>query len=260
MTALITNSRAKLARQCARRHDLTYRQGYRPVAEADELAFGTLIHEMLAAWWTHATPRVDVEARLQAALTVLDAVEGLDPFLAMKARVMVTGYHARWCAEPLWVVLVEQSFQGPLLNPDTGARSTVWDMAGKLDVLVVDGDGREWIVEHKTSGEDFSPGSTYLRRLRMDAQVSIYFDGARLLGHDVAGCVYDVLGKPALKPLKATPVEARKYTAKGALYAAQREEDETPEAYCARLVAAMTEEPAKYFAGSSVMAATRRAQ
>ena len=36
------------------------------------------------------------------------------------------------------------------------------------------------------------------------------FDGAAALGHDVAGCLYDVICKPGLRPLKATPVEARK--------------------------------------------------
>jgi hypothetical protein len=46
----------------------------------------------------------------------------------------------------------------------------------------------------------------------MDGQVSTYFDGAASLGLDVAGCIYDVIGKPGIRPLQATPVEARKYT------------------------------------------------
>lgn len=81
----------------------------------------------------------------------------------------------------------------------------------------------------------------------MDSQVSIYFDGAKLLGHDVRGCIYDVLAKPAQRPLKATPVEARKYKANGELYANQRAEDETPEAYCARIVDTVTSKPEEFF-------------
>jgi hypothetical protein len=38
------------------------------------------------------------------------------------------------------------------------------------------------VVEHKTSSEDVTPGSFYWSRLRMDGQVSVYFDGARALG------------------------------------------------------------------------------
>lgn len=247
MSALITNSRAKLARLCARRHDLTYRQGYRPTGEAEELAFGTLIHEALAAWWRLAAPGIDVEQRLTAAQAVLDAAT-LDPFVRMKAQVMVTGYHARWCSEPLYVVAVEVEFAGPLRNPDTGAASQVWQLAGKLDVVARDEAGNLWLVEHKTSNEDLTPGGTYHRRLRMDSQVSIYFDGAEVLGHKVRGCIYDVLAKPAQRPLKATPMESRKFTAKGQLYANQRAEDETPEAYCARLVEAVTKAPDEFFA------------
>ena len=247
MTALITNSRAKLARLCARRHDLQYRQGYRPTGEAEELAFGSLIHEALAAWWRLATPGGDIDARLTAAQAVLDAAT-LDPFVAMKARVMVTGYHARWCSEPLHVVAVEVEFAGPLRNPDTGAASQVWRLGGKLDVVARDAAGDLWLVEHKTSNEDLTPGGTYHRRLRMDSQVSIYFDGAEVLGHKVHGCIYDVLAKPAQRPLKATPAESRKYKADGKLYANQRDVDEVPEAYCARLVEAVTAKPDEFFA------------
>ena len=247
MSALITNSRAKLARLCARRHDLQYRQGYRPTGEAEELAFGTLIHECLAAWWVKAEPGFELELRLAAAQSVLDAAT-LDPFVRMKAQVMITGYHARWCNEPLYVVAVEKEFAGPLRNPDTGAASQVWQLAGKLDVVARDAAGDLWLIEHKTSNEDLTPGGTYHRRLRMDSQVSIYFDGAEVLGHKVRGCIYDVLAKPAQRPLKATPMESRKFKADGKLYANQRDADEVPEAYCARLVEAVSAKPDEFFA------------
>ena len=246
MIHLLTSSRAKTARSCARRHDYEYHLGYRPVAATEELDFGNLVHEMLAAWWSHAVPGVDVETRLQAALTVLDQAK-LDPFVRIRARVMVTGYHARWSDERLWLVAVEIAASTPLRNPDTGAASKLWTLGGKLDVIVRDDAGDVWIIEHKTSSEDVSPGGAYHRRLRMDAQVSIYFDLATALGHEVRGCIYDVLAKPAQRPLKATPIESRKYTAKGALYANQRADDETPEAYCERLVAAVTEAPAEFY-------------
>lgn len=61
-------------------------------------------------------------------------------------------------------------------------------------------------------------------------------------------CLYDVVRRPGLKPLRATPVESRKYTAKGFLYANQREADETPEEYRLRVRAEIAERPERYLA------------
>lgn len=247
MTSLLTNSRAKVARSCARKHHFEYELGFRAVAATEDLDFGNLIHELLAAWWLRAIFGVDVEERLTAAMALLETKKKLDLFVRMRALTMLNGYHARWCNEPFYALSVEQTFEGPLINPDTGAESKLWRLAGKLDVVVIDADGKKWLIEHKTSNEDLSPGGFYWRRLRMDPQVSIYFDGAKLLGHDVAGCIYDVLGKHTLRPKLATPVESRKFTAKGALYANQRDTDETPEEYCARLVEATTAKPEDFY-------------
>ena len=95
------------------------------------------------------------------------------------------------------------------------------------------------IVTHNTSSEDFSHGSPYRARLRMDTQVSGYHVGARLLGHSkVAGVLYDVLGKPSFRPKKATPPEQQKWTKTNPprLYAGQRLTDETPEEYQDRIL------------------------
>jgi hypothetical protein len=248
VSSLLTNSRAKTARACPRKHHIEYELGYRPVVEAEELTFGTLIHNALAAWWALAKPGVLKLARLNAALEFVEQSK-VDPFISARARVMLIGYHARWADEPYEIVAVEEQFDGPLINPDTGHVSKLWRIGGKLDGLIRHTEtGEVWLTEHKSSAEDLSPGGIYWRRLRMDSQVSIYFDGAKLLGHDVTGCIYDVLAKPTQRPLKATPVESRKFKANGELYANQRAEDETPDAYGDRLVEAITAEPAKYFA------------
>lgn len=81
----------------------------------------------------------------------------------------------------------------------------------------------------------------------MDGQISVYVDGAKALGHDVEGCLYDVLGKPGLKPLKATPPESRKYTKEGALYKGQREQDETAEEFRARVRESIAADPNGYY-------------
>lgn len=102
------------------------------------------------------------------------------------------------------------------------------------------------VVEHKTTSADITPGSPYWRRLALDAQVSLYLGGAGSL-------LYDVIKKPSLRPLKATPVEARRYTKAGTLYAAQREHDETPDAYEARLLEDIAQHPDAYYQRGTVV-------
>jgi len=48
---LITNSRAKSFRRCARHHLISYQQGIRPIEKAGPLGFGGIFHKMLESWW-----------------------------------------------------------------------------------------------------------------------------------------------------------------------------------------------------------------
>ncbi len=240
---IITNSELKTHRRCAAEHHMSYELGYRSAAdEAEALRFGTLIHTALEAWW-----RARDGERLTYALAALDPAT--DPYDYARAAEMVLGYDTRWSSEPLTMVAVEREFRAPMINPYTGAPSRTFQIGGKMDVLVIDQrDGRLYIIEHKTSSEDLSPGSMYWQLLRLDAQISMYYAGARGLGLDPAGVIYDVLGKPKLRPLKATPIEQRQYRQKdGALYANQRAEDETPDEYARRIRAAIIEDPDSYF-------------
>ena len=102
---------------------------------------------------------------------------------------------------------------------------------------------RRLVVEHKTTSSDIGPGSAYWAKLTLDTQVSAYL-GAH---EGVEGMLYDVIRKPSLRPYKATPPADRKYTKAGALYASQREADETPEEFAVRLRADISEDPNKYY-------------
>lgn len=253
---LITNSRLKAFRACPRLHQLRYNEGIRPLEDAEALAFGSAMHAGLEAWWI-AHSRDDGPAALDAAQEKI-AEAGLDEWSAAKAEVLMAGYSARWAAAvaEYEVIAVEREFRAPIVSP-TGRRVRGLKMAGKIDVIVRRrSDGLLLLVEHKTSGADLSPGSTYWARLRMDSQVSLYFDGgaAALRGQEIAGCIYDVIEKPAIRPLKATPVESRKYVqGTGRLYANQRENDETLDEFKARLVKLLIDEPEAYFQRSEVV-------
>ena len=128
-----------------------------------------------------------------------------------------------------------------------------WRHGGKMDAIAKDhSTGELLLVEHKVSSEDIEAGSSYWRRLRLDTQVSKYFVGARALGYDVAKCLYDVLRRPAQRPLEATPEAARKYTKAtknqpSRLYAGQRDRGETVDEYRGRVMEDIAERPDFYY-------------
>lgn len=248
VSRLLTVSRMKEARLCQRAHHYRYGLGYRPRRQSEELRFGDLVHRGLEQWWLAGA---DPEARITNALA---AVACEDPFEQVRAEEMILGYDARWGDEPLEAIFVECQFVGPVVNPTTGAHSKTWRLAGKLDVLARNTQtGHVHIIEHKTSAEDISTGSAYWKRLRLDAQVSVYFDGADMLGHPAESCIYDVLAKPGLRPKKATSAEARKYKADGTLYANQRDTDESVDEYRARVREAIAAAPDDYFARGEIV-------
>ncbi len=161
-----------------------------------------------------------------------------DPFDLARAEAMLRGYDARWGEERYEVLAVEAEFRVPLINPETSAASRTWQRGGKIDAIVRDPPGRVLVVEHKTASEDITPGSPYWRKLRMDGQVSGYFLGADALGFKAEACLYDVLGKPGLRPYQ--PGKKRAVA-------------ETPEEFRDRCIEAIVTEPDAYFRRGEVV-------
>lgn len=130
------------------------------------------------------------------------------------------------------------------------------------------------IVEHKTTSEDASPGSDYWKRLQIDPQVSTYFAGGRALGHDIVECIYDVIGKPALRPSAVALTDAdgvkivhdangqRVRTKDGKKWRESADSaqgyvlqtrPETPDEYRERLAAHVAENPERYYSRGKVV-------
>jgi hypothetical protein len=184
---------------CPRRYQYRYVLGLgEPPTDAQR--YGTAVHAALEAWLLHH--HEGSEARLAAALA---AIQLSDPWEAARARAIVLGYELRWSDTRWRVIAVEQLFQYEL-----GGHI----LQGQIDAIVEDlADGRVYVVEHKNASNDTSPGSAYWERLAIDTQVSVYVDGASLLGYgDVAGVIYDVLVKPKHEPKLATPDDKRSFT------------------------------------------------
>lgn len=223
---VITNSEMKAFRRCQRYWSYRYLLGYSPRKKAGPLRFGSLMHAGLETWWATA-------GDLDAALTRIRA-ESENPLDRVKATELMRGYHYRWVNEPITVIAVEQEFRAPIVHPDTGAVMQVAELAGKFDAIC-EHDGYQYLPEHKTSAENLADGADYWRVLRLDSQISTYIIGARALGYEPRGVLYDVVAKPSIDPHSATPEAKRKYTKAGQLYANQRAQDETLDEYAERL-------------------------
>lgn len=262
---IVTNSSAQDYRTCARMYQLKHELLIRPIKTADTLRFGSMFHIGLEWWWIVAwwigAPQW---LRLRAALRGMRAVNA-DPFDLVRAEELMRGYHFRWIDEDVRPIAIEAEFVAPLVNPQSGAESRTWLLSGKIDAIARAGD-RTVNVEHKTTSEDISLGSFYWKRLRIDAQVSTYFVGAKTLGVDTRECLYDVIRKPDMRPYQATPAEARRYTKPTKndpvprLYANQREADETPEEFRKRLRVHIAENPERYYARQTVVRLDRDAE
>ena len=224
-TQVLTNSRMRTWRECARKEHLSYNMRVKPKKIGDALRFGSLVHAGLESWWkgeglVGALAAVQVEA---------------DPFERVKAMALIEGYDVMWSGEEIEALEVEVEFEAPLLNPKTWAASRTWRLAGKIDAIVKM-NGQTMVREFKTTSEAIeNDGDDYWLRLAIDSQVSQYIIGAEALGYQVSSTLYDVARKPLLRPDMATPPDVRKYTKDGRLYANQRDRDETPNEYYARV-------------------------
>lgn len=254
---VITNSELRAYRKCPKYHDIAYKQRIRPVEQSYALRFGTLVHTGLEAYWKAST------FKLSAAFAVMRQHES-DEFELIKAEELLRGYSIRWADDGWKAVtsakgapMVEHEFSVELAHPMTGEVFPA-RIGGKLDALA-EKDGRVYVVEHKTSSEDITPGSAYWQRLTLDSQVSTYIKAVKDLGYvDLSGVLYDVLRRPDMEPKKATPEASRKYTKAtktkpSRLYANQREHDETPDEYRARLREDIASDPDSYYQRGTVV-------
>lgn len=233
---LITHSRLACFRSCPRKHYWRYEVGLRPEETSMPLRIGSAFHRALEAEYKGEDVNLAMESILE------------DPFDFAIVAAMYHWHGQRWIDNPVETIQAEQPFEIPLVNPETGKSTTVWNLGGVIDRIVRLADGRLALMEFKTTTRDFAPGADYWTRLHLDPQLSIYVIAARALGFDVQTILYDVTRRPMLRPLKATVEADRKYTKAGTLYANQRETDETPEEFAARVAADIETRPDYYFA------------
>lgn len=295
---VVTNSELREARACMRRHRIKYILRRRVRQNAEPLTFGTLTHTGHEAYMLARADSRDPSDWFTAAIEAVRAAaaesDDISEYMLATVEELLRGYVARWADDGMRTVAVERSFDVPLINPETGAASRTFRIGGKFDAIVETAGGILHVEELKTTGADIEAGSLYWEKVRaLDSQVSIYLSGARASGFDVVDCIYSVIRKPGIKPLKATPEESRKYTTLkdrackackkapgvhtepvgegenlrnvvcvngrivtdpgGQLYANLRATDESVDEYRARVRADIEENPGRYYARATIV-------
>lgn len=197
---LLTHSRTQSFKNCRRRHFIEYEIGLRPENDAKALRMGSAGHEALDV----LKKTGDKDAAVAAVGEYYDSLPApVDQWEGDIERetmeCLIAGYHWRWGADELNIVASEQSFRLPLVNPATGKPTPLWDLAGKIDGIILV-NGRKLVLEHKFISEAIESGADYWKKLQIDPQTNLYTHAGRQLGHDVCGVLQDVIRKPTIRP------------------------------------------------------------
>ena len=231
----LTTSQVKCFKTCRKRYFLEYVENLKPVETPKALEIGTLYHrgiEILLK--TGSMDRAIAEMHKEIRYDQDPYQDEITYFIVKQmiiAFVRCSGYQ-HW-----QIVSVERPFE-----VSTGYAKR---LMGKIDGIIkkTDGDNQGcYLLEHKTTSQWGVDGSTYLHNLLWDEQSTNYLyahakmleDGS-ITGEAVKGVFYCIVEKPTIKPYKATPLDQRKYTKDGRLYAHQHEQDENPADFECRL-------------------------
>jgi hypothetical protein len=189
-----TYSMWNLFRNCRKAAHWRYILELVPLERDKHLSFGSLMHECLEVWHRFRDLAASLEVIDRACLSRAQDEEQRRVWHL--ATAMMRGYAARYATEEFEVVELEKSFEGEIINPDTGATSRSFVLAGKVDGIVCIGD-EHFLLEHKTAaGID----AGYLDRLWTDFQITVYaYYVEKALGIRVAGVLYNILVKARLQ-------------------------------------------------------------
>ena len=161
-------------------------------------------------------------SNLDQALSVFDnLVPDSEWETRAKARGLLRGYDAKYRDQVERMVGCEEEFIVPIWNLQSKgkkpSRSRSFQFAGKRDKEILR-NSRLWLMDHKTTSEGIQdPDATYWRQLSVNSQASWYLLSAHYQGMKVAGIIWDVIRKPAIKP-KAIAKAMQKSIAAGNQY------------------------------------------
>ncbi len=226
MKTRLTSTSTACLRRCPRQYYCRFELGLSRVRKATPLRFGAAVHYGLELFCSGLGSDQAIETASADYAACPDWADPTDWAVERETlRALLAGHFWRYQHDDIEFIAVERTFEVPLVNPDTGAPSRAFSVAGRWDGIVRLVDGRLAVNEYKTAGEDISEGGEYWLRLRCDGQISLYVLAARAAGFDVAAVLYDVIRKPTIRLRKG----------------------ETPEQYGERLLSDIGERPDYYF-------------
>ena len=186
---------------CRRKYEYRYLKGYVPIEKSDSLEFGSAVHAALEMLFINQKTGERLEPAFYADLVRSDCkIRGVSDELAEKAAALMNHYATRYEDDDdlFEVVDVEHEFEQPLTNPKSNYSSRHYRFCGKVDGIVRSrNDGKLYILEHKTAS---IVDDAYIQKIRFDTQISLYAAAiTKELGEPVAGAIYDILIKPAIR-------------------------------------------------------------
>ena len=143
---------------------------------------------------------------LSSALEVLEpelaSSDSSRAIVAAKCVGLMCGYDCKWLDSPYLIDDVECLLTGDLWNPETGAKSRSFTLAGKLDVRARElRTGARVIIDHKTTSQEIAdPNASYWRQLVIEGQVSHYILLEWEAGNKTDYGLWDVVRKPSISP------------------------------------------------------------
>ena len=179
---------------------LQYTERLRPLTIQWALSIGSAWHTALEVLGQGA----DEETAVQAGLATLDWIESTDPettykFELERARTEVMIRQAIRRFLPRNMVMVEQEFEVPILNPRTGKKSRSFVLGGKADG-VAEIDGQLWLIENKTTGLSLDQ---YREMYGLNNQISLYtYAVSRFIEKPLAGAIMRTIVKTRMEPKK----------------------------------------------------------
>jgi len=175
------------------------------------LDVGSALHSGMEAWNRGQSEEEAVTAALARLNEVAERIEDPIeieklPVKSVQVEVMVRAAIRRFPKyEP---VVIEHEFSVPIINPLTGRASRTFRLAGKIDLVVKTSDGRYWLTEYKTTGQNLEQ---FRMRYGLDSQVSYYTLAAReALGIPIEGSLIRVIVKTRTEPRRGETLDEYK--------------------------------------------------
>jgi putative RecB family exonuclease len=180
MPSYLSYSQLALYLECPLKYKLRYLEegGYADEPVPAALAFGTAIHQALAAFYRQAMDREPFtlagllgafaeawRAEAERREILFEDGEDFEGLLALGQEMLRVFARSVW---PMRVIAVEVPFEFRLEHPRTGEEFHI-PLKGVIDLVEEDENGTLWVTDHKTAGRAYSE-----QQVAGDLQMLIY--------------------------------------------------------------------------------------